>query len=150
MGLQDTRLFQVSDALSSVRLPPVPRDGWLAAVRQALGMSATAAAATAGITPQSWLAAEAREKSKTVTLATLSELAGALECDVAYVLVPRRPLRKIVEGRAGEIAVQETEASRKTMALEGQEPDARALRRSAKMRQAELLAGNWTSTLWQR
>lgn len=151
MNKQQLKLFQVDETLSLCNgLPPRPSNGWLATVREALGMTASGAAARAGITAGGWADAERREVSGGITLKTMSEMADVLGCKAELVLIPRRPLETVVLDRVREIAAAETETGRKTMALEGQAPSAEHLAKRLKLREAELFGSdNWSSTLWR-
>jgi hypothetical protein len=55
-----------------------------------------------------------------VRLDTLRRAADSLGCDLAYVLVPRRPLTKVVRDRAREVAREQIAAVEQTMLLEDQ------------------------------
>lgn len=78
----------------------VPRGGWLKAVRESLGMSAADLAARTGTAQTSILRLEASEREGRVQLDTLRRAADALECDLVYAVVPRRPLETMVTDRA--------------------------------------------------
>ncbi len=152
MKKQQLMLAQVDEELAAYRaIKAAPPGGWLATVREALGMPAIAAAARAGITAAGWYDAERREAAGGITLKTLSDMADALGCRVTYALVPRESLEGVVMGRVKEIARAETERARKTMALEGQAPSAKHLAYRTKLREDELfLSDNWPSDLWRR
>ncbi len=85
---------QLDDMLAAVELPPVPRSGWIASIRQALGMSKTQLAKRVGVTRPSLDELESNEVRETITLASLHKVADALGCDLKYVLVPRKSLGK--------------------------------------------------------
>ena len=62
--------FPSSDAV------PRPRDGWVAAIREALGMTGRQFAARLGVSPSGVTHLEARERNDTITLAALRRAAA--------------------------------------------------------------------------
>jgi predicted DNA-binding mobile mystery protein A len=63
---------------------------------------------------------EQSEAADRVRLDTLRRAADALGCDLAYLLVPRRPLTAVVRDRARELAHYQIAATEQTMRLENQ------------------------------
>lgn len=119
----ELKLRQLDAALSRVRtadLPPRPPSGWVKAVREALGMTATQLAQRLGVTTSTATRLEASEADDTVSLATLRRAAEALNCELQYSLVPRQPLAQMLEARATALARQQMAAVSHTMALEAQ------------------------------
>jgi predicted DNA-binding mobile mystery protein A len=81
------------------------------------------------ITQPSTTGMEQAEASKTITLETLERAARALDCELVYALVPRKPLETLVQERARECARGRLRAISHSMALEDQrvgEEDERA------------------------
>jgi predicted DNA-binding mobile mystery protein A len=101
------------------RLARPPR-GWVRAVREALGMSAATLAARLGTTAGAVTRLEQSEAGDRIGLDTLRRAADALECDLVYLLVPRRPLGDVVWERARELAHEQELAVEQTMLLEGE------------------------------
>jgi predicted DNA-binding mobile mystery protein A len=66
---------------------------------------------------------EKGEMSGSITLDSLARAAHALDCELVYALVPRKPLETMVEERATEVAIRSVKAMRHTMALEDQSLD---------------------------
>jgi predicted DNA-binding mobile mystery protein A len=104
------------------RLSRPPR-GWVRAVREALGMSASALAARLGTTGGAVIRLEQSEAADRVRLDTLRRAADALGCDLVYLLVPRRRLTTVVRERAHQLARREVAAVQQTMRLEDQATD---------------------------
>jgi predicted DNA-binding mobile mystery protein A len=102
------------------RLAPPPK-GWVRAVREALGMSGAQFAARLGVTRQSMDDLEKSEAAGSIQLATLRRAAAALDCQLAYALVPNSSLEKMVSDRSRDIAVRDLSRVARTMALEDQE-----------------------------
>src|SRR5262249_26953010 len=69
---------------------PTPRDGWISAIREALGMSVRDMARRMAIAPSSASRIEQREREGAITLAALRKAAAALDCELVYAVVPRR------------------------------------------------------------
>jgi predicted DNA-binding mobile mystery protein A len=77
-----------------------PADGWVRAVREALGMSTYELAARMGVGHSRVIAIERAEVTGSVSLSTLSRAAEALNCRVCWVLVPSEPLEQMVRRQA--------------------------------------------------
>lgn len=99
---------------------PPPRGGWLRAVRQTLGMSTSQVAARVGISRQAVADQERREVDGAITLAALRKAAKALDCDLYYAIVPRRPTDEILRERARRIATAQLRRIAHSMSLEEQ------------------------------
>lgn len=118
---------QLDDMLACVDLPPVPRGGWIAAIRQALGMSKTQLAKRVGITRPSLDELESNEVRETIALASLQKVANALGCDLQYVLVPRTSLEKQIAEQALKKATNRLGRVNKSQALEASALEAGSL-----------------------
>ena len=70
---QMTRQFD--DTLAAVDMPPRPGVGWIASIRQALGMSKTQLAKRIGVTPPSVFELESNEVREAITLNSLHKAA---------------------------------------------------------------------------
>ena len=118
---------QLDDILAAVHLPSRPRIGWIASVRQALGMSKTQLAKRIDITRPSLDELESNEFKETITLASLRKVADALGCDVQYVLVPRKPLEQMIAERALKKASTKLGRVNQSQALEASALEAASL-----------------------
>jgi predicted DNA-binding mobile mystery protein A len=98
-----------------------PRGGWVRAVRDALGMSLADLGRRMGIAPQSVAALEAAERNGGIRLDSLRRAADALDCDLAYVLLPRHGLEETVRRAATAAVAREAGAVHQTMHLEDQD-----------------------------
>ena len=63
---------------------------------------------------------ERNERVGTITLQTLRRAADALDADLVYAIIPRKPLRQMVAERAKAVARQRVSPLAKSMALEEQ------------------------------
>jgi len=132
------QLHQVDSALTKLRdacLPSPPSSGWAKAIRESLGMSASALARKLGVTPSSIAKFEKAEADEKITLASLRKLASALDCELQYSLVPRKSLEEIMQGRALAVARERLRPIAHSMSLENQSID-----KPASDKQLELLA----------
>jgi len=114
----DRRLLDLRD-LAGKAMPP--RDGWVRAIREALGMSAADLGGRMGASETSVLSLEHNEVARRVRLDTLERAADALDCDLVYALVPRHPLGQMVDDRARAVAGKLMGSVSHSMALEGQQ-----------------------------
>ena len=146
------RLQQIDAALRADRLaalPERPIGGWLRAIRQALGISSAGVATRLGITASGLRKLEQAEASDSITMATLRRAAGALDCELRYVLVPRQPLREMRRQQALARARSWLERSSRTMALEDQSVEAPSVRDDERLQaMAEELLRTGGTRLW--
>jgi predicted DNA-binding mobile mystery protein A len=124
-----------------------PPHGWLRAIRDALGMSTRQYAARLGVSQPQVVAYEKGETEETITLANLRRAAEALDCELFYVLVPRRPLAQTLRLRAEAITDAKLARMGHTMRLENQEVTGPELRRQRELMVDDLLRGR-LSRLW--
>lgn len=121
----DERGVELRQRLSQVS---TPHGGWVGAIREALGMSRKDLATQMKVAESTVARLEASERAETVQLDTLRRSAGALDCDLVYALVPRRPLDDMVQDQARKQALKLLTAVQHTMLLEDQLPQRTALR----------------------
>ena len=132
------QLHQMDSALTKLRdtrPPSPPGKGWIKAIRESLGMSASALARKLGVTPHSIAKLEKAEADDKITLASLRKLANALDCELQYTLVPRQSLEEILKERAMVVARERLRPISHSMGLENQSVD-----QSASGNQLQLLA----------
>jgi len=101
-----------------------PSRGWIKAIREALGMTTAQLARRIGVSQPRAVAIEKAEASGAITLESLERAARALDCQLVYALVPRKPLQELTEERAALLARKRLQSTRHTMALEAQSVDA--------------------------
>lgn len=125
-----------------------PKEGWLRALRMALGMTTGQLAHRLG-TRQPWVTQlEKAETRGNVTLASLRKAADALDCELVYALVPRVPLETRVRRQAERLAKAELASVSHSMALEKQRTSRSVESRQMKELNDSLLAGPWRR-LWK-
>lgn len=115
-----------------------PHGGWVRAIREAVGMSATDLGARMGTHETSVFSLERHERTGRVRLDTLARAADALDCDLVYALVPRRPLERMVEERAQLLAAQLLGRVGHSMTLEGQQVGSAAVQEQLREQAARL------------
>jgi predicted DNA-binding mobile mystery protein A len=123
MNAKELRLAQMDALLQEAArhpLPPRPPAGWLRAIREALGMTSGVVAERLGVTASGARKLEQAEAADAITLGTLRRVAEALDCDLQYALVPRRPLHEMRWQQALHLAQQWQQRAGRTMALEAQ------------------------------
>lgn len=99
--------------------PPPPK-GWIAAIRDALGMTAEQLAGRLGVRRQTLQTMEKSEANGAIQLGTLRRVAAALDCTLVYALVPNQPLVDTVRQRARAIALRDLGRVAHSMRLEEQ------------------------------
>lgn len=97
-----------------------PKEGWVRALRKALGMTTQQLATRMNVDRSRLLKIEQAELEDAVTLRTLREAAKALHCELVYAFVPKEPLSAILESQAKKIAKKRIARVSHTMRLENQ------------------------------
>jgi len=86
----------------AARSAPRPAQGWIRAIREAVGVSSGELGRILGVSRQLPLQFEKAEAEDSITLKSLRAVANALDCDLVYALTPRAgSLRELAELRAG-------------------------------------------------
>lgn len=112
----DERLMRLKP-VEQLRVPP---QGWIRAIREALGMSGVQFAKRLGVSPQSAHTLERSEANGSIKLETLRKAAEALDCTLVYALVPNTNLVETVDRRARALAKAELNRVSHSMNLEAQ------------------------------
>lgn len=149
--LYKLRLSQVERAIepfNTIKNAAVPPGGWLRAIRESLGRSLKMQAEIAGVSSGTLTKSERSEAEDRISLAQLRKLAAALDCELVYGLVPKKPLHEVIQDRAEFMAKQEILGVAHSMSLEDQRPSDAFIERQIDERRRELLDGSW-ARLWQ-
>ena len=140
----DNKIAQFSN-LEKVVIPP---NGWIYSIRQAINMSLRQLGKRLSITPQRVKEIEEREKSGTISLKVLRQVASALDMYFVYGFIPKdKTLAKMVERRALELAKQIVERTSIQMNLEDQKINETRLKQALKEK-AEEISKEMPSILW--
>jgi predicted DNA-binding mobile mystery protein A len=116
-----------------------PEQGWIKAVREALGMTTGQFANRLGVSQPRVAALERAEAHDAVTLKSLRQAAEALNCTLVYALVPNTTLDQIAEDRARFVAERQLARTNQTMRLENQAVSKARMERARDELAAELL-----------
>lgn len=125
-----------------------PPGGWIRAIREALGMTNAQLAKRVKRRPQTVLDLQQREVAQTIQLNTLRELAEAMDCELVYAIVPRKPLEQVARERAEAIARRMLRRTGHSMELERQGLGVREVTRALDREIERLLAGS-RRKLWE-
>lgn len=115
----DKRLDTMRNAEEFTR----PQRGWVKAIREALGMTTAQLAKRLGVSQPRVVGIEQAEAKGAITLDSLERAAHALDCQLVYALVPRKPLDALIAERASHLATTRLNSTRHSMALEAQALD---------------------------
>jgi len=116
-----------------------PPNGWIYAIRMALGMSMRQLGKLADITPQGVKDIETREKNGNITLASLEQIGKKLNMKLVYGFVPLDgSLQKMIDKRAIDIATKIVARTANTMKLEDQAVSQAMLKKSIKAKAQEI------------
>jgi predicted DNA-binding mobile mystery protein A len=121
---RNLRLKQLDRTLKPFRAAaknPRPQKGWLRAIREAAGISASEVARALKTSRQLPVQLEKAEAEDRITLKSLRTAADALGCELVYALVPKaKKLHDLVEERARAQAKRHVLGVEHSMALEDQ------------------------------
>lgn len=119
------RLTQLDRTLETARsLPPRPSQGWIASVREALGLTQRQVGKKMQASGQAIQQFEQAEAENRITLRGLRRVAGAMGCDVVYVFVPRSvSFAELAEQPTRDRAARDVKSVVHTMVLEDQKPE---------------------------
>jgi len=119
------RLSQMDRSLEPGRsLPSRPSKGWIASVREALGLSLRQVGKKMRASGQAIQQFEQAEAEDRITLRALRRVAGTMGCELVYVLVPKSgSFAELAEHPARERAARDVKSVVHTMALEDQKPE---------------------------
>lgn len=150
--IRQIQLRQLDDRLSlyAKARGAMPKPGWIRTIRKAIGMTTAQLAGRLGITQSAASKLEKSEQEGSITIASLNKVAGAMNCDLVYVFVPREgTLEAAVRKKAERVAEEELRSVAHSMALEAQSVSAKELRYARQRLVEKLLAqGSW-SRLWR-
>ena len=143
-GFRTLALEQLDEALATYgAAAPCPPKGWIRALREALGMSASQLARRAGVSRETIATLERSEAKGTITLASLDKLARALDCRVTYAVVPEAGSASALRrARAMEVARRELGPVAHSMRLEEQGLSPERAQRQLERHVQALLAGS--------
>src|SRR5207249_12079303 len=119
------RLSQLDRNVELARsLPPRPSGGWLASVRDALGLSQRQVGKRMRASGQAIQQFEKAEAEDRITLRAIRRVAGTMGCDLVYVLVPKSgSFAELAEQPTRDRAARDVKSVIHTMALENQKPE---------------------------
>jgi predicted DNA-binding mobile mystery protein A len=134
--------------LRFARLSIIPSNGWIRAIRNALGIPRRSIAKKLGIAEPTLLGIEKREVEGTITLKTLRETAASMDLVLVYGFVPKDgSLQNYIRKKAYEAAKKIVLRTAHTMALEDQAISDRRIKVAIKER-AQELESKLPSFLW--
>ncbi len=145
--LQIDQLEAKIKAFTLLRSSSLP-NGWIRAVRLALGMSLQQLATRLSITKQSAQQMEQREKNGSISIKSLRETARVLDMKLVYGFVPNDgSLDALIERKAFELATKIVSRTSTTMSLENQGNSKERIKKAISER-AGLLKHEMPKILW--
>ena len=107
--------------LAQLRDTQPPKQGWISAVRQALGMTAKQLAERVGLSQPRIAKMELNENN--LKISTMKKIAEGLDCDFVYGFVPKSSLQETINRQARKKAEAILSNVNTNMALEDQLAD---------------------------
>ncbi len=127
---------------------PRPREGWIKAIRTALGMTTYQLAKRLDCGQSNITKYEDREQQGTITLKTLEDVAKGLNCRLIYAFVPEKDLSEILEEQARAVIRHQMRSLSHSMNLEQQGLSKEQDKKNEDLLVEELLKGN-LKKLWE-
>ena len=138
-SLQLQQLNHKMLVFASLKKVAIPPNGWIKAIRTAIGMSMQQVGNKLNITKQSVLDIEKREKEGSITIKSLREIARAMDMELVYGFVPNDgSLDNMIEKRALQLATQIVMRTANTMKLEDQSNSKKRIQAAIRERAAEI------------
>lgn len=126
-----------------------PRDGWVAAIRAALGLTETELARRMNVSQARVNKLESAETEDAITLRSLRKAAHAMDCELVYALVPKEgSVEDIFVKRAIDVAKKRTQTVKRIMVHEKRELSKETLKNAYQDILDELLHGP-TRNVWK-
>lgn len=97
---------------------PMPRQGWVKYIRNALGMTTEQLARRLKVSRRRVVTIEQAEVNHATTLKTLKHVAAAMDCELVYAIVPRSNLKQTLENQARKFVKKHLKEIDHHMALE--------------------------------
>ncbi len=147
---QKSALEQLDTGLvrfTPLREVPPPRNGWIRALRNALGMSGRQLGKRLGVSKMRVADMERAEAAGATSLKTLRRAAEAMDCVLVYALVPKTSLKETLRKQARQKARQDTARAVHTMGLEDQALSREESGKAMEMA-TESLLDKMPKTLW--
>jgi predicted DNA-binding mobile mystery protein A len=151
MGKLSLQLQQLNNKMGDFALlkqVAIPPTGWIKAIRTAIGMSMQQLGKKLSVSKQAILDIEKREKSGSITIKSLKEIARALDMQLVYGFVPNDgSLDALIEKKATELATKIVLRTSNTMKLENQGNTNTRIEKAIKER-AEAFKNEMPKILW--
>lgn len=137
--LQIEQLDTKMQAYSRLKTVPGPGNGWIKAIRSAIGMSLVQLGNRLNITKQSVQEIEQRERDGSITLKSLEDVARALDMKLVYGFIAKDgSLEALIDRKANELATRIVKRTSNSMKLEDQENTEQRIKKAIAERSDEL------------
>lgn len=126
-----------------------PSEGWIRAIRGAIGMSLRQLGKRLGVSAQNVRSMEQREALGTITIGSLRSSAQAMDMELVYAFIPRHgSIRSTIDAHAARVARELVERVQQSMLLEADEATPELIEREIAER-AERIAAELPRYLWE-
>lgn len=136
------------DQISQLKGFMRPKEGWIRTLRKAIGMSGPQLAKRLKLSKSQVSQIERFEMDDRITLKQLRKVAQALDSELVYALVPKKPINEMLWERAWEKAKALVEKTDVQMKLESQQVS-RDLLEAFKEKEAERLIKEMPRDFWE-
>lgn len=115
------QLKEKVNSLIGLRLPTMPKQGWVRTIREALDMSGAQLGARLGISRNKISILERKEADGSITINQLKQLASGVDSELLYAIVPKQTVEQTIEERAYDLAKNLVDITNQHMYLEMQQ-----------------------------
>lgn len=115
------QLKEEVNSLIGLRLPAMPKQGWVRTIREALDMSGAQLGARLGISRNKISILERKEADGSITINQLKQLASGVDSELLYAIVPKQTVEQTIEERAYDLAKNLVDITNQHMFLEMQQ-----------------------------
>ncbi len=129
----------IVNAAAPIRVIRQPKEGWIKAVRMALGMSGAQLSRRLGNTRTIASYLERSELDGKITLRKMQDTAEALGCRFIYAIVPEASIAEIIEKQAALKAQEIVSRTSTHMMLEAQQLDQKQLQNEVVRLKAQMI-----------
>lgn len=139
---------KISSYRSLIEAEP-PQEGWIKAIREALGITLDQVAKKLGVQKSTINFHERSEQKHTITLHTLEQIAGVLGCRLVYALIPERDLEDVLKQRMKDYVNSELDALSHSMLLEEQKTNSDHIKIEKQVLLDQLMRQKNISKIWE-
>ncbi len=139
----------VKQASLQLKNTQMPKEGWVATLRKALGISGAQLARRLNVSRASVSQAEKKEITGNITINHLQKMAKALDSRLVYAIIPNKDIKSTIQKQANKKATDLVRKTSQHMALENQSLNQAKIQEQIKQLEEELIK-DMPSDFWDK